>query len=93
MKCEGIRRGQVWDPFCSPHTGRKSASSQEYRGLDQQTVELYLKNGRSTGFWIPLINDCNTLPKDIIRNADNFEQLGCDSMRIPNAAVQRTALG
>jgi hypothetical protein len=69
MKCEGIRRDQVGSLFCSPHTGRKFASSQEYRGLGQQTVELYLKNGRSTGLWILLINDCNTLPKDVIRNA------------------------
>ena len=51
------------------HSGRTPETSAPLSNVHVPTLLLYMKQGRSTGLWIPIINDCNTFINEAIRNS------------------------
>ena len=51
------------------HHGRKFQKSQFVHGLDSGALKAWTQEGRRTGPWTPLLNDCNSYVRETIKNS------------------------
>jgi hypothetical protein len=71
------------------HSGQSqdpSARCQPVCGVSLERVEVQMRQGRETGAWLPLVNDCNNVVDDILKTS------GGDPRNWPGAPLHADAV-
>jgi RHS repeat-associated protein len=75
---EGSETADTLMTTMNDHSGQADAPESQCRaicGVDLAKVEHLARTGRPTGVWIPLVNDCNNVIEDILRQSGTPENM------------------